>query len=98
MFLSTIRLGSDPQKTFPYRALLEQFQRFGSYAVMVGSILVPILCAEVDSLPGYTVVMEMEKNNLPIGDDWFRIPKEMKKGYDQRVVNLFEDLVRIGCF
>lgn len=91
-------MGSDPKKLFPYKALLEQIQQFGSYALIVGSILVPILCVEVDSLPGYAVVAELEEKNIPMNDEMFRIPDKSKKEYDRRVTDLFDDLARNGCF
>lgn len=94
----SLRLGSDPQKLFPYKALLAQFQQFGSYAIMVGSILLPILCADVDSLPEFSDVLDKEKSNTPLSEKFFRIPEKSKKEYDRRVVDLFDDLASIGCF
>lgn len=43
-FISYIcRLGSDSQKLFPFEALLEQFRKFGAYAVFVGPDSMPII-------------------------------------------------------
>lgn len=33
------RLGSDPQKCFPFHALLDQLQKFGKYAMVVFKII-----------------------------------------------------------
>ena len=64
----------------------------------MGAILLPILCSEIDSIPEFAGVAEKEKFNVPLSDDEFRIPENSKKEYDQRVVALFDDLARIGCF
>ncbi|XP_031625580.1 uncharacterized protein LOC116342201 [Contarinia nasturtii] len=43
-----IRLGSDPVDVFPFSALHEQLQKFGKFALIQTSFLLPILMAEAD--------------------------------------------------
>ncbi|XP_055307283.1 uncharacterized protein LOC129571502 isoform X2 [Sitodiplosis mosellana] len=49
------RLGSDPDEVFPFSALQEQLQKFGKYALIQASFLLPVLMAEVD--------IDVENNN-----------------------------------
>lgn len=42
------RLGSNPEKVFPFSALQQQLQKFGKFALIQTSFLLPILTAEVD--------------------------------------------------
>lgn len=87
-------MGSSPQKLFPYEALLDQFRKFGIYAGLVGSVLLPIVCCDVNSIPGFEATLGDDK---PITDDMFRIPNESKATYNKRVVDMFTDMVRFGC-
>lgn len=93
-FFFDFRLGSDPQKLFPYETLLDQLKKVGAYAGILGSVLIPIVCAEVDSIPGFEVILG---NDKPITDDMFRIPIELKQTYNDRVVGMFADLARLEC-
>lgn len=93
-FISYNRLGSDPEKLFPFEALLDQFKKFGIYAGLVASVLLPIICADVDSIPGFEPVLG---NDEPISEYMFVIPKETKQAYNKRVVDIFADLTRLGC-
>lgn len=47
--LNVFRLGSDPDEVFPFSALHEQLQKFGKYALVHASFVLPILMAEVDT-------------------------------------------------
>lgn len=53
--LNTFRLGSDPEQVFPFSALHEQLQKFGKYALVQVSFVLPILMAEID--------IDLENNN-----------------------------------
>lgn len=87
-------MGSDPKKLFPFETFVEQFKKFGVYAALIGSILLPIVCADVNSLPTFEEVLNDDK---PITDDMFRIPDESKCAYNKRVVDLIADMARVGC-
>lgn len=82
-------MGSDPQKLFPYEALLDQFQRFGAYGVFVGILLMPVIYADRDSSPGANEAIT-DKSQI------FLIPEKFKKTYNQLVVDLLDDMIRFG--
>lgn len=84
------RLGSDPEKIFPYEALMDQFKKFGAYAAFVALLLFPVIFSDPETLPFV--------NGFSIADasKWFIIPNEFKKKYNKLVVGLFDDLVKYG--
>lgn len=76
------RLGSDPQKLFPYEAFLDQFRKFGVYAAFVGAVLLPILCADVDSMPDIDKISETGGSN---NDGIYNMSDE--QAYNKRVTD-----------
>lgn len=83
------RLGSDPKKLFPFEQLLDQLRKFGRYSVYVGALLFPILNVDVDQLPDFD-----EFKDDPKTDSWFQISPELKKAYNKKVTDVFDDLAR----
>lgn len=89
--LSIQRLGSDPQKLFPYGVLLEQFREFGVYAAFVCSHLFPMLYADRKTMPGSSDGYdEIDLQNM------FLIPKEFKKDYNKIVCDMLDDMARLN--
>lgn len=76
---------------------MEQLRKFGLYAVLVGSVLLPILCAEIDSIPGFEKALQNENNEFAVSDDDFRIPDNSKEAYYKRIADMIDDLVANGC-
>lgn len=83
-------MGSDPQKLFPYKALLDQFQRFGVYAAFVGLVLLPVNYADRDSMPGVNGFSTDDHAKI------FLIPEKSKKAYNRLVVDMLDDMIRFG--
>lgn len=92
-------MGSDPQKLFPYEALLDQLRNFGLYTIFVGAMLVPMLCAEVASMPNFDDIAEKvsKGEDNVVDDDFFQVSDESKFAYNKKVTDIFDDMVRIGC-
>lgn len=90
------RLGSDPEKIFPYETLLKQFKQFGKYTIFVAALLMPMLCAEVDTIPDFDrLAVEVSENGTQ-REDMFRIADEAKRAYTRRVTDIFADLQKFG--
>lgn len=89
-------MGSDCSKLFPYDALLEQFRKFGVYSAYVGALLIPMICADVDTMPD----MNDADTNTSIDDlldeNVMRIPDGSKQAYNKHITDMFDDLVRLG--
>lgn len=95
IFFGHSRLGSDPQKLFPYDALLEQLQKFGVYAAFIGAFLFPILHAEKGSMPTTDNTEGYGKAD-GFGNVVFRISSESKQAYNKIVTEMFIDMARLG--
>ncbi|XP_031627282.1 uncharacterized protein LOC116343401 [Contarinia nasturtii] len=80
------RLGSDPQKLFPYEALLDQLQKFGVYSVFVGSLLFNQFCADEES------IKKVEDSDCFV----FHFSKDSKAAYNKRAMDMFVGLDRLG--
>lgn len=74
---------------FPYEELERQIQKFGVYAIYVGPIFLPIINKSLS-------ITTNEEEDL-ITEDLFQIPDDSKRAYNRMVVDLFDDLARLGC-
>lgn len=88
-------MGSDPNKLFPYEALLDQVQQFGIYAVFVGAFLIPVLYADLESIPDLDDVAAKAGTDDSFFDDTYRIPDGSKKAYNKKVTDIFTDFARL---
>lgn len=80
---------------FPYAAFLDQCRKFGGYALFVGSILLPILCADLDSMPDVDNISENRTDyNSNEHVDVYRFSDE--SAYNKRVTDIFDDMARFG--
>lgn len=88
-------MGSDPQKIFPFDALLDQFGKFAANTVFVGAFLMPLLFADVETMPDPNDVAEKEHN----GEENNGLCRFTDKtAFNKRVVDVFDDLIRNGYF
>lgn len=91
------RLGSDPQKLFPYEALLEQCRKFGAYAAFVSTMLMPMLWSDRDSIPDIDSVVENIGSEDALKNDVFSIGSvETKRFYNKKVTDMIDDMIRLG--
>lgn len=60
-------------------------------------MLIPMLCADVDSMPNPDDIAEQASKEQPIDDDFFQISDKSKDAYNKKVLDIFDDLARIGC-
>lgn len=92
------RLGSDPNKLFPYEALQDQLKKFGKYGAITGSILLLIFYSDPKLVPDITE-LGGETNGCEISfDSLFQIPEHLQDEYHNRLIDLFEDSERFGYF
>lgn len=90
-------MGSDPTKVFSFEALLEQFQKFAVYGAFVGVLLLPMISADLDSMPDFDEIAAVPNNENEFDiTKVFRITDESKKAYNKRVTDIFIDMARLG--
>lgn len=83
------RLGSDPEKLFPYPALLEQLKKFGKFGLLSASILLPILLSE-NGININEMAEDMEKGKTKAGDNYI---SDIAK---RRLREVVIDMTRLG--
>lgn len=87
------RLGSNPDKLFPYSALENQLQKCGKFALASASFLLPIMMAEAD----------LPMSNDPSSNDGNQTLNEnntqksgLSKALNKRMRDIVADMHRLG--
>lgn len=94
-FSKIVRLGSDPQKVFSYEVMKEEFKKFGSYGIFVGSILVPLLNTDIETMPDFDFIAE-HAETMNVSEYMFPISEEARPEFNKRIVGLFDDMAQFG--
>lgn len=95
-WIAVFRLGSNSAKIFPFEALLDQFRQFGIYAIFVGAFLLPIMCADLESIPDFDELTAKFGTDETFFDDTYHITDNLKKAYNKKITDIFVDFARLG--
>lgn len=92
---NNFRLGSDPEKLFPYSKMLEHLHRFGRYGLIMASMLLPIITKEAaneqETMKNPIVDNEHSKrNNLDI-----HISEKSRDKFEKRLRDVVVDMIRL---
>lgn len=90
-------LGSDPQKLFPYEAMLDQFHKFGRFGLVMASFLLPMITCEEDATPDLDELAEHVKNNVKIDENIFITHKNID-AFNKRLRDVIVDMVHLNYF
>lgn len=99
------RLGSDPEKLFPFGALLEQLRKFGKFGLLNATFILPVITKEVD--------MQLRENFKPRAENLkdeievklesdsedeldFDIGRNISDSYKKRFRDIVSDMYRLG--
>lgn len=89
-------MGSDAQKVFPFEVFLDQLRKFAKYAIFLAPLIMLLLYADIDSMPD----MDDVAKKVNAGESYDEIElisdAEKRKLFNQRVVDLFDDMIRFG--
>lgn len=99
MFCSS--LGSDPVKLFPYELMMEHFQKFGKYGLIMASTLLPTITADCgremnfsdeSPEPDHISNKQMQSNlkNHPL------VSNSSLMRFNERIRDVAADMVRLG--
>lgn len=88
---TNFRLGSDPEKVFPYEVLLGQLQKFGKYACVMGTVILKIISA--DPMQDFDEFVEYVDHSNETED---RIYEASQNTYKKQLNDLFADAARLG--
>lgn len=89
------RLGSDPQKLFPYTLMQEHLRKFGKYGFILATVILPMLATE----KGSGLNLDGMADNLRNCADMQIIDKFLTKSqnkFHSRLRDIVIDMVRLG--
>lgn len=88
------RLGSDPDKIFPYSKMLDHFRKFARYALIMATQLVPLITREA----GNKVDLDKAANNMDKLDNvdiYGSVSENSLKKYHKHLRDVIIDMVRL---
>lgn len=84
------RLGSDPDKLFSYDTFMSEMNKYGKYAAIVGTLLLPLLGADVNAIPNLDEITANSDVQA------FAMSEESQIVFDKNVKDFVGDLVEFG--
>lgn len=86
-------MGSDPLKLFPYDVMLEHFQKFGKFGLVMATMLLPRLTCEERSSPDLDEIFEKGEMNGSIF-----ITNDSTDTFNKQFRDLIVDMIRLNYF
>lgn len=77
------RLGSNPEKVFPFSVLQDQLRKFGRFGLANASILLPIMAMEIDG---------PNSKNQQTGKQ----ATKLSDAFNRRIRDIVADMYRLG--
>lgn len=93
--LINFRLGSDPEKLFPYTLMLEHFQKFAKFGLILSTALLPMMTSEDGHCIDIDEIAEEFQNGKEIDSDTF-ISEKSRNKFNTRLRGVVCDMVRLG--
>lgn len=87
------RLGSDPAKLFPFDALQDQLRRYGKFALVMSTLLLPIVTSAADKCPDLDELAATFDNGEKNETSPFKPDTAV---FNQRMRDVIIDLDRLG--
>ncbi|XP_031627330.1 uncharacterized protein LOC116343427 [Contarinia nasturtii] len=91
------RLGSDPEKLFPFPLMQEHFRKCGKYGLIMAAVLLPMITME----SGNGIDLDeaansmAEKHDTDAFDDYF-ISVNSRNKFNKRMRDVVADMIRLG--
>lgn len=95
--INNFRLGSDPEKLFPYDAMLDQLRKFGQFGLLMSNLLLPMITSEEERAPDLdelAVTLSNRRKN-ETHENVFISPTSKKLLYE-RLHGVITDMVRLN--
>lgn len=92
------RLGSDPEKLFPFEMLMEHFHKFGKFGLILAAALLPLITAD----KGQELNLDDMSEQFSSYDGTSEIPEnpfvsnDSKVRFNERMRGVALDMVRLG--
>lgn len=93
------RLGSDPEKLYPFAVFEQELKKFGKFIISFSPIMVQMTLTEATNIPDLDDFSEGLQN----GDDTVDLVRgdfneEIQKIYSKRISDVFTDLLELDYY
>lgn len=89
------RLGSDPEKLFPYTLMLEHFKKFAKFGLILSTALLPMMTSEDGHGIDIDEIAEDVKNGKEMDTNVF-ISEKSRNKFNTRMRGVVSDMVKLG--
>lgn len=89
------RLGSDPEKMFPYKLMLEHFSKFARFGLVLANLLLPVVTTESGNGANLDEVAEQIANGKPPTTNSLYITDKTRNNFEKRLRDVIIDMVRL---
>lgn len=92
------KLGSEPEKLFPYKALVNELKECGNYAFLMAPILIQVCVVDPSDVSNLDKICEEDTENDKEFDLIQGFSKRAQTLFNDRVTGCIEDLVQFGYY
>lgn len=85
------RLGSNPEKLFPYSALEEQLRKFGKFGLFNATFILPVITKEIEIELNQDVDVSKQMNN-----EHEQQQQKLSDKFKKRFRDIARDMQRLG--
>lgn len=90
------KLGSDPDKLFPFTEFQKSLKKFGKFAFLMGPVLTQIMLADPKDVPDLDEMsVAMSKSDVEFVQGF---DEETQLQYDERINDMMTDLIEYGYY
>lgn len=91
------RLGSDPEKLFPRKALDDQLKKFGRFGLFMAVMLLPVITTKSEDVPDLEEMAEKMESGADLSAEVDNFRSESTEGiYREKIVGCCQDMVQLG--
>lgn len=91
------RLGSDPEKLFPRKALDEQLQKFGRFGLLMAVMILPVITTKSEDVPDLEEMAEKMESGADLSAEVDNFRSESTEAvYREKMVGCCRDMVQLG--
>lgn len=90
------RLGSDPDKLFPYSALEEQLQKFGRFGLFNATFILPVITKEIEMELVQNIDVSKEMKNEHEHEQQQQKVQKVSDTFKKRFRDIARDMQRLG--
>lgn len=94
LLLFHFRLGSDAEKLFPYKLMLEHFRKFARFGLILANLLLPVVTTESGNGADLDEVSEQYTNGRPPTTNIF-ITDKTRNNFEKRLRDVIVDMARL---